>query len=116
MSPSMDNVHDVPPNSTTSSSLDTSHITTTGGFNDQFIILTDSQTTALSDVQLISSISGPIAQQDRDRALSKFDYTQMADICVCFPIETETDVITDTQTRYNMSHGSSMIPTPRYIS
>ncbi|ODM24455.1 hypothetical protein SI65_02045 [Aspergillus cristatus] len=82
-SSSINLVGDIPPNPATSASLDTTCLPTLDEFIDPFLNFADSQDTSLSDVQLISSAHGqPGQQQENQQGLSKFDYAQMADICI----------------------------------
>ena len=68
------------PGSVTSASLNTTHLPTPDAFIDPFLAFAENQPTSSSDMQLINNADGQLGQQ---QALSKFDYAQMADICVC---------------------------------
>lgn len=81
-SSSIDLVDDIPPSPATC-------LPTLDAFIDPFLTFADEQATSSSDMQLINSPSarGQLGQQqENQQGLSKFDYAQMADICVCYSL------------------------------
>jgi hypothetical protein len=50
---------------------------------DQFLTFDEDQALSSRDMQIIGSFEVPLDQQNKGQEIGKFDYTPMADICVC---------------------------------
>lgn len=84
LSSSINFVDDILPSPATSASLDTTRLPMLDAFIDPLLTFAENQATSSSYMQLISCAGGQLGQQqEKEQALSKFDYAQMADICVC---------------------------------
>jgi hypothetical protein len=87
LSSSINFVDNIPPSPTTSAGLDAMRLPTLDEFINPFVTFTENQTTSPSDMQFINNVGGRLGQQqEEEQALSKFDYAQMADVCVCYPL------------------------------
>lgn len=84
LSSSIDVVDDIPLSIAPSASLDHTRLPTLDAFIDPFLNFAENQAMPSSDMQLIINADEPLGpQQEKEQALSKFDYAPMADLCVC---------------------------------
>lgn len=84
LSSSIDFVDDIPKNLAPPASQGPIRLPTLDAFMDPFLNFTENQAILSSDIQLINGAGEPSGQQqEKEQALSKFDYAPMADLCVC---------------------------------
>lgn len=84
-SSSIQSFDDIPPSPATSTRVDTTPFLTLDASTDPYFTFAENQATSLSGMQLVNNAGGQRGvQPEKEQALSKFDYTQMADICVCY--------------------------------
>ncbi len=79
LSSSIDFVDDIPSGLAPSAT----HPPNLNAFIDPSITSTENQDMPLSDMQLITNVKPLDQQHEKEQALSKFDYSPMADLCVC---------------------------------
>ncbi|KAH8597060.1 hypothetical protein B0O99DRAFT_593341 [Bisporella sp. PMI_857] len=87
-SSSVNFVDEIPPGSATSARLDTTHLPPLDAsfINPLFLTFAENRFTSAGDMQPSNSAGGQLSrQQEKEQALSMFDYAQMADLCVYDP-------------------------------
>lgn len=98
-----------------SAPLDIANLSNLDAFMDPFVHFTDNQVRDANDMQLVNVTSDRSGSRwEKEQALTRFDYSPMADLCVCN--SHNEAVSTEDLIRNNMNHGRSTIPIQKSIS